>query len=113
MYLERITPSNLILRVHKPGMTAIHLQAELIKSIRTEYEHNISQQIYMSNASWELIKSSKEEIIKVVNAAAHKVGEDADGLDLCKILLDITMNVEKLPTQIAIDYIKKEIRQSF
>lgn len=113
MYLERITPSNLILRVHKPGMTAIHLQAELIKSIRTEYEHNISQQIYMSNASWELIKSSKEEIIKVVNAAAHKVGEDADGLELCKILFDITMNVEKLPTQIAIDYIKKEIRQSF
>lgn len=113
VYLERITPNNLILRTQKSGMTALHLHAELIKSIRTEFDHNISQQIYMSNASWELIKSTKEEMIKLVNASLNKVGEDAEGLELCKVILDITMNVEKLPTQIAIDYIKKEIRQSF
>jgi len=113
VYLERITPSNMIMRVHKTGMSARLLHAEMIKSIRSEYDHNIAQQIYMSNASWELVKSAKEEIIKVVNASVHKVGENADGVDLAKILLEVTMNVDKLPTQIAMEYVKKEIRQSF
>lgn len=113
VYLERITPSNMIMRVHKTGMSSRLLHTELLKSIRSEFEHNVAQQIYMSNAAWELVKSAKEEMIKVVNAAAHKVGENSDGLELCKVLLEITMNVEKLPTQIALEYVKKEIRQSF
>lgn len=113
VYLERITISNMIMRIHKTGMSSKLLHSEMIKSIRSEYDHNIAQQIYMSNASWELVKSAKEEMIKLVNTAAHKVNDNADGVELCKVLLDVTMNVEKLPTQIALDYVKKEIRQSF
>ncbi|HOY48701.1 MAG TPA: hypothetical protein PL185_07330 [Flavobacteriales bacterium] len=113
VYLERITPSNMIMRIHKAGMSSRLLHAELLKTVRGEYDHNIAQQIYMSNASWELVKSAKEEMIKLINAAAHKVGENADGVELAKVLLDITMSVEKLPTQIALEYVKKEIRQSF
>lgn len=113
VYLERITISNMIMRIHKTGMSSKLLHAEMIKSIRSEYDHNIAQQIYMSNAAWELVKSAKEEMIKLINTAAHKVNDNADGVELCKVLLDVTMNVEKLPTQIALDYVKKEIRQSF
>jgi hypothetical protein len=113
VFLERITPSNMVMRIHKSGMSSRLLHTELVKTIRSEYEHNIAQQIYMSNASWELVKSAKEEIIKVINASAHKVGDNSDGLELCKVLLEVTMNVEKLPTQIALDFLKKEIRQSF
>jgi hypothetical protein len=113
VYLERISPSNLIMRIHKSGMSSRLLHTEMIKSIRSEYDHNIAQQIYMSNASWELVKSAKEEMIKLINTSAHKVNENADGVELCKVLLDVTMNVEKLPTQIALEYVKKEIRQSF
>ena len=113
VYLERISPSSLIMRIHKTGMSSRLLHTEMIKSIRSEYDHNIAQQIYMSNASWELVKSAKEEMIKLINTSAHKVNENADGVELCKVLLDVTMNVEKLPTQIALEYVKKEIRQSF
>jgi hypothetical protein len=113
VYLERITPSSLIMRIHKSGMSSRLLHTELLKSIRSEYEHNIAQQIYMSNASWELVKSAKEEMINLVNVASQKVNDNADGLELCKVLIDITKNVEKLPTQIALEYVKKEIRQSF
>jgi hypothetical protein len=113
VYLERISPSSLIMRIHKSGMSARLLHSELLKNIRSEYDHNIAQQIYMSNASWELVKSAKEEMINLINASASKVGDNADGVELCKILLDITKNVEKLPTQIALEYVKKEIRQSF
>ena len=113
VYLERISPSSLIMRIHKSGMSSRLLHAELLKNIRSEYDHNIAKQIYMSNASWELVKSAKEEMINLINASAHKIGDNADGVELCKILLDITKNVEKLPTQIALEYVKKEIRQSF
>jgi flagellar biosynthesis protein FlhB len=113
LYLDRITPSSLIQRMHKTGMSARLLHTEMLKTIRSEFEHNIAQQIYMSNASWELVKSAKEETIKLVNAAFNKVGENGVGIDMCKILLEIIMNVDKLPTQIAVDYLKKEIRQSF
>ncbi len=113
VYLERISPSSLIMRIHKTGMSSRLLHVEMIKSIRSEYDHNIAQQIYMSNASWELVKSAKEEMIKLINTSAHKVNENSDGVELCKVLLDVTMNVEKLPTQIALEYVKKEIRQSF
>jgi len=113
VYLERIAPSSLIMRIHKSGMSSRLLHTELLKSIRSEYEHNIAQQIYMSNASWELVKSAKEEMINLVNVASQKVSDNADGLELCRVLIDITKNVEKLPTQIALEYVKKEIRQSF
>ena len=93
VYLERISPSSLIMRIHKSGMSARLLHAELLKSIRNEYDHNIAQQIYMSNASWELVKSAKEEMINLVNAAAHKVKENSDGVELCKVLIDVTKNV--------------------
>jgi len=113
VFLERITPNSMIMRIHKSGMSSRLLHTELLKAIRSEFEHNIAQQIYMSNAAWELVKSAKEEMIKVVNAAASKVGDNSDGVELCKVLLEVTMNVEKLPTQIALEYVKKEIRQSF
>ena len=47
VYLERISPSALIMRIHKTGMSSRLLHAEMIKSIRSEYDHNIAQQIYM------------------------------------------------------------------
>ena len=56
VYLERITPSSMVMRIHKPGMSARLLHVELLKTVRGEYDHNIAQQIYMSNASWDLVK---------------------------------------------------------
>lgn len=113
LFLERITPGNLISRVHKTGMSAKLLQAELLKAIRTEYEHNLAQQIYISPGAWELIKNAKEETIKLINTAAINVSDEASGVDLGKLVLEVSMNIEKMPTQVAIDYLKQETRQLF
>jgi hypothetical protein len=67
LFLERITPNSLVMRVYKNGMSAKLMQAELIKSIRSEYEHNMSQQVYMSNQAWEVVKTAKEETVKLIN----------------------------------------------
>jgi hypothetical protein len=113
IFLERISTGNLVSRTHKSGMSAKLLQAELLKAIRTEYEHNLSQQVYVSPGAWELIKNAKEETIKLVNTAAINVSDEASGVDLGKLILEVSMSVDKMPTQVAIDYLKQEARQLF
>lgn len=113
IFLERISPESLLMRVHKPGMSARLFQAELLQTIRTEFEHNISQQIYVSNAGWDLVKRAKEETIKLINISSGKVNDNASGIELSKAIFKILSEIGKVPTQIAIDFLKKEIRQSF
>ena len=114
IFLERLHPNNLVVRVNKLGMNAHQLHLELIKTIKSEYEHNLSQQIYVSYNSWELVKTAKEEIIKLVNISATKVPNDNPGNDLAMMILNITANLEKkLPNEVALDYVKKEINSVF
>ena len=95
-------------------MSARQLHLELVTAIKTEYEHNLSQQIYLSAGAWELVKVSKEEIIQLVNISSSKVAHDSNSSELAMMILNITSNLgKKLPNDVAIDYIKKEIAQIF
>lgn len=113
LFLERISPENLILRVHKPGMSAKMLQSNLITIIKSEFEHNLTQQVYISSSSWEIIKKVKDDIIKAVNIAAGNIPNDAKGTDLGQKLFEVMSKLEKSPTQVAIGILKNEIRQLF
>jgi hypothetical protein len=114
IFLERIHPNTIVVRVNKHGMTAQQLHGELIKTIKSEYEHNISQQIYVSYGSWELVKTTKEEITKLINIAATKVAHDKPANDLAMMILNISSNLgKKLPNDLALEYIKKEVGQKF
>lgn len=109
IYLERINPNTLVVRVNKNGMNAHQLQSELIKTIKSEYEHNLSQQIYISYGSWELVKTAKEELIKLINISATKVHHEAPSNELAMMILNIAAGLEKkLPNDVALEYIKKE-----
>jgi hypothetical protein len=114
IYLERVSPSSLVLRVNKNGMTSQQLHLELIKTIKSEYEHNLSQQMYISPGAWELVKTTKEEIIKLINISSTKVPQENSSNDLAMMVINITSNLDKkLPNDIALAYIKKEVSQLF
>ncbi len=113
LFLERISPNNLLLRVHQSGMSAKYLRAELLRTIREEYEHNLSQQIYVSNKTWDLVKRAKEEMIKLINTEAEQLKDDATGIDLSKKIFNKTSQMEQLPTQVAANYLKNEVRNYF
>lgn len=113
IFLERISPENMILRVHKSGMSGKLFHSEISKSIRTEYEHNLSQQIYISDTAWELVKNAKEEMQKLYNLASSKMGETATGIDLSHAIFQMAAQLDKLPNQIALNYLKKEIKKSY
>lgn len=113
LFLERITPASLLMRVSQPGLPASQFQMLLLQNIRDEFEHNLSQQIYISSTAWELVRNSKEEMIKLVNVAASKLNDDAGSADLGRAMLEISVQKDKLPLNAAIDYIKKEVRQLY
>ena len=113
LLLERIAPGSLIMRVHKNGITSRQLQAELVKNIRSEYEHNISQQVYISGPAWEMVKNAKEETIKIINIASTKVDDDASGIELSQKIFEVTGQLKKLPTDLAIEVIKKDFNSTF
>jgi hypothetical protein len=109
LFLERISPDSLVLRAHKNEMTAHQLHVEILKMIKTEYEHNLSQQIYISASTWTLIKNAKEEILKAINIASTKISDNASGLELGRVIIEVSSQVNILPNQIALEYLKKEV----
>lgn len=113
LYLERVHPNNLVMRTHKQGMSARLLQSELLKTIRSEYDHNVAQQIYVAPSLWEAVKAAKEETLKIVNIAASKVNDDATGMELSKRILELCGQLEKIPSDFALDVLKKEIKKLF
>ncbi len=114
IYLERIHPNVLVVRVNKHGMNSHQLHQELIKAVKSEYEHNLSQQIYVSYSAWELVKTAKEEIVKLINISSTKVPHDHSSNDLAMMILNITANVDKkMPNEVALEFIKKEASHAF
>ena len=113
LFLERIAVENIVLRVHQSGMSAKLFHSELSKTIRLEYEHNLAQQIYLLETSWELIKNAKEETLKIFNLASSKMEPTSTGIDLSHFIFEIASQMEKIPTLIALEYIKKEVNKIF
>jgi hypothetical protein len=110
VFLERITPNNLVMRTHQSGISARELQSTLLTTIRSEFEHNLSQQVFMSSQAWEYTKSAKEEVVKIINLSMASLPENATGIQLCKVIFEMVMKTEVQPTQKALDMIKNEIK---
>jgi hypothetical protein len=113
LFLERISPDSLIMRLQSPGLTSQKLQSDMLSLVRAEFQHNMSQQIYISNQAWEVTKSAKENIIKIINTAGDKISPDAPLKEFNKKLLESIVSYDKLPNHTAIEFIKNEITQFF
>jgi len=113
LFLERISPESLIIRVNKPGYTSKELQNELISAIRIEWEHNLSQQLYISRRSWEVVKNARANVIQLINIAADKVKGDSKSITLSREILSSLMTQEKTHTGDAIRFIKEEMNGTF
>jgi hypothetical protein len=113
LLLERINPENLVVRVTQPGMNALELQRDLLTTIRAEYEHNLSQQIYVSSAAWQAVTEIKELITQIVNQAAQTVPVEAKSSELGKKIVEIYASQESDPVAAAIGVLKSEITVIF
>jgi hypothetical protein len=109
LFLERITPGNLVLRVHQHDLTASQFHAALIQAIREEFEYNLSQQLFVSTPTWELVRNAKEEMISTINQAASRINENATPNDLVSQILQSAVEKSDVRIKSAIEAVKKEI----
>ena len=113
LLLERISPENLLVRVHAPGIIAKDFTIMLLKNIRSEFDHNLSQQIYIGYETWEVIKLAKENMVKLVNVAGSNINPSAKASDLSKLILEMYIKVDAPPLKVALDKLKKEFSDNF
>jgi hypothetical protein len=110
LFLERISPDNLVLRISKDNLTVKQLQNQMLQTIRAEFDHNMSQQIYVSPQAWEVVKSARENIVKLINTTAQRFKPDEPAIKLSRSLLERVMEQDRSATKMALDYLKQEVR---
>jgi hypothetical protein len=108
LFCERISFDSLVMRLRTGKMTVDQLRYAMLISVQKEYEHNLSQQVYVSEQLWEIIRIAKDEMLGIINS----VGTDLDGNEsaeyLSNRLLDLAEEKGQLAIHKALQAIKKE-----
>ena len=113
LFLERISPENLLLRVDARGKTARQFQLELIQEIRGEYDHNVAQQLYVTEDGWSTLARAKEQIIGMINRTARELQPEAQGSELGRKILNKMVEADSAPARDAIKVLKRDIQKMF
>ena len=113
LLLERITPSNLIARLSNSDYSAEEFHQILVHEIRNEFNHNLSQQVYMSDSAWTYVTTAVEQTISIINSSASGLDREAKGFDLARAIIDNAAGEEMDTPKQAIRYIKEEIQEVF
>ena len=113
LFLERMAPQNLLVRLNTSNMPAKEFHQLLLGEIRNEYNHNVSQQVYMSEEVWNMVKNAKEDLIVTINEAASHMTIDSTSLDLAKRIFEHSVNKSVDPLGHALSELKREIQRTF
>jgi hypothetical protein len=114
LFLERINPESMLIRLHVPGMSAREMQGLVISDIRAEYQHNISQQIYVSDSAWKTVRQVKEDTVSMINSAVNALPENASSVDLSRAVLSHLANLETdNPYDLALNIVKGDMQSLF
>ena len=93
-------------------MTSGQLKLKAIAEIRNEFNHNITQQIYISAASWEKVVKAKDDAIKLISITGTQIPDNTNAVEFSKKVLGVNEELE-ISNAEAIDFIKREIRKIF
>ncbi len=113
VFVDRINPSNLLLRLYQKGIEVSALQAMSINEIKTEFQHNITQQLYLEGATWNVIRKLKDDTIAMINNAVKNLPAEASGMELSKTVLHHMSEIEENPYELTIGLIKQDVRKIF
>ncbi|MEX8546049.1 MAG: hypothetical protein V5804_00480 [Mucilaginibacter sp.] len=113
LFIDRTNPVNLLVRLNDPAYLATELHYQVLGEIRNEFQHNITQQLYVSPNTWEIVKRIKNETISLANSAVKVLPPHASGFDFSKLILEQMGNMENNPYDVAAALIREDARQLF
>lgn len=108
LFLERINPSNLLIRINSVNNDKNAYMHSLINTIEQEFEHNLAQQIYISEQCWSVIVASKNATVQLIK----KTAEDTAITNAQQLREGILKSVlsSSSPSTAALLFIKEEVR---
>ncbi len=110
LFCERISPQSLIFRLKKDSVSAEDLKNLMILTIKQEFDHNITQQIYVSDSLWDIVTIGKNQLIEIISSS-RKAQKTEDVEEFLNILL--TVLDEKNPIDTTLKAIRKEVELFF
>jgi hypothetical protein len=113
LFLERITPANLLIRLGSPDIQAIDFQRILLHEIREEFNHNLAQQVYISHDVWEKTRTAMNDVVALINTSASEISPDATSINLSKKIFEKVINGNQQPTAEALKMLKEEAQRMF
>jgi len=113
IFVDRINPANLLVRLHQQGIGVATLQAGILNEVRSEYQHNITQQLYVDSVTWNVVRKLKDDTITMVNNAVQGLPANTNGIELSKAILQHMASIDENPYELTIDLIKKDIQELF
>lgn len=113
LFLERITPNNLVRRSNPSSYTINELYSILMNEVREEFNHNFSQQVYFSEETWEAVKRAVEEVTTIINLSRQNLENDGKGIDLAKSIFVQTLERQNDAILYALKQVKSEVNIYF
>ena len=110
LFLERMKPESLLIRTQAPNITVHELHIVLLNTIREEFEHNVTQQIYVGNDVWLLTRNAKDSLIQLINTIASDMPDDVPALELSKMIIERYNAVNETPIDLALSALKSEVK---
>jgi len=108
LLLERIKPDAMALRLQKSNLTAIQMQILMLGTVRKEFNHNLSQQLYITNESWQAVVNAKEQISRLINLTGSQMEKSAGSNEFTRALIETYNDFEKKPIENSLAIIKRE-----
>lgn len=91
LYLGRIRPQSLVKRVFSVGMSRDDFHLSMIQSVSDEFEHNLTQRLYVSSAVWKAVENAKEELLAQINAAFDAMPDELDTSLIAQMLVSVSV----------------------
>ncbi|MCG8326480.1 MAG: hypothetical protein MI974_02285 [Chitinophagales bacterium] len=113
LFCERIAIPNLLLRIRAEEMSVAEFRIALMLAIQQEYEHNITQQVYVSQQLWEIIKMTRNESVEMVTMVAERLDAKNSGRELAAGLMHLLSQRESTAVETALVAIKREAATNF
>ena len=113
VFVDRLNPANLLVRLHQQGIELTTLQAGILNEIKSEYQHNITQQLYVDSVTWNVVKKLKDDTVAMINHAVKELPANSNGIELSKAVLQHMATIKENPYDLTIELIKKDIQKLF
>jgi len=113
LLIDRINPANMLLRLNPSAYSAAEFHSLIVAEVRNEYQHNITQQIYVSPRAWQVVKRIKDDSLNLTNKVYSTMPEGASGLDLAKTILAQLSQFEADPYDVSLSLIRADLEELY